>query len=110
MPLKTLFLNPPSFERIDGGASSRWPATRGSESYWYAIWVAYGMQVTRQCMSPDSEILLRDHDIRGGRGLFKAFVTAGQFGANELAKTSIDASINFFNAAEVASNRLPGSC
>ena len=30
MPLKTLFLNPPSFENFDGGASSRWPATARS--------------------------------------------------------------------------------
>ena len=41
MPLKTLFLNPPSFERFDGGASSRWPATREIESYWYPVWLAY---------------------------------------------------------------------
>ena len=41
MPLKTLFLNPPSFEGFDGGASSRWPATREIESYWYPIWLAY---------------------------------------------------------------------
>ncbi|ABF41320.1 Fe-S protein, radical SAM family [Candidatus Koribacter versatilis Ellin345] len=41
MPLKTLFLNPPSFENYDGGASSRWPATREIESYWYPVWLAY---------------------------------------------------------------------
>src|SRR5258706_1154145 len=41
MPLKTLFLNPPSFEKFDGGASSRWPATRELESYWYPVWLAY---------------------------------------------------------------------
>src|SRR3979490_2306269 len=41
MPLKTLFLNPPSFENFDGGASSRCPATRESESYWYPGWLAY---------------------------------------------------------------------
>jgi hopanoid biosynthesis associated radical SAM protein HpnJ len=40
-PLKTLFLNPPSFEKFDGGASSRWPATREIESYWYPVWLAY---------------------------------------------------------------------
>ena len=40
-PLKTLFLNPPSFENFDGGASSRWPATREIESYWYPVWLAY---------------------------------------------------------------------
>jgi hopanoid biosynthesis associated radical SAM protein HpnJ len=39
--MKTLFLNPPSFEKFDGGASSRWPATREIESYWYPVWIAY---------------------------------------------------------------------
>ncbi|MGB8112488.1 MAG: hopanoid biosynthesis associated radical SAM protein HpnJ [Candidatus Sulfotelmatobacter sp.] len=41
MPLKTLFLNPPSFDNFDGGAGSRWPATREIESYWYPVWLAY---------------------------------------------------------------------
>jgi hopanoid biosynthesis associated radical SAM protein HpnJ len=41
MPLKTLFLNPPSFENFDGGAGSRWPATREIESFWYPVWLAY---------------------------------------------------------------------
>ncbi len=41
MPLKTLFLQPPSFEKFDGGASSRWPATREIVSYWYPVWLAY---------------------------------------------------------------------
>ena len=41
MSMKTLFLNPPSFENYDGGASSRWPATREIESYWYPVWLAY---------------------------------------------------------------------
>jgi hopanoid biosynthesis associated radical SAM protein HpnJ len=40
-PMKTLLLNPPSFEKFDGGASSRWPATREIESYWYPVWLAY---------------------------------------------------------------------
>jgi len=39
--MRTLFLNPPSFERFDGGASSRWPATREIESYWYPVWLCY---------------------------------------------------------------------
>jgi hopanoid biosynthesis associated radical SAM protein HpnJ len=41
MHLKTLFLNPPSFDNFDGGAGSRWPATREIESYWYPVWLAY---------------------------------------------------------------------
>jgi len=39
--LKTLFLNPPSFEHFDGGASSRWPATREIDSFWYPVWLSY---------------------------------------------------------------------
>ncbi|MFZ0634091.1 MAG: hopanoid biosynthesis associated radical SAM protein HpnJ [Candidatus Acidiferrales bacterium] len=39
--MKTLLLNPPSFEKFDGGASSRWPATREIESYWYPVWLSY---------------------------------------------------------------------
>lgn len=41
MSMKTLLLNPPSFEKFDGGASSRWPATREIESYWYPVWLGY---------------------------------------------------------------------
>src|SRR5207247_5599159 len=39
--MKTLLLNPPSFVGFDGGASSRWPATREIESYWYPVWLTY---------------------------------------------------------------------
>ncbi|MGH9826927.1 MAG: hopanoid biosynthesis associated radical SAM protein HpnJ, partial [Blastocatellia bacterium] len=39
--MKTLLLNPPSFEGFDGGAGSRWPATREIESYWYPVWLGY---------------------------------------------------------------------
>lgn len=39
--LKTLLLNPPSFPNFDGGASSRWPATREITSFWYPVWLAY---------------------------------------------------------------------
>src|SRR5215813_7258298 len=41
MPMKTLFLNPPSFDKFDGGAGSRWPASREIESYWYPVWLCY---------------------------------------------------------------------
>ncbi|HVB35127.1 MAG TPA: hopanoid biosynthesis associated radical SAM protein HpnJ [Patescibacteria group bacterium] len=39
--MKTLLLNPPSFENFDGGASSRWPATREIASFWYPVWLTY---------------------------------------------------------------------
>ena len=50
--MKTLFLNPPSFEGFDGGASSRWPASREIESYWYPVWLCYPAG-----MLPDSRVL-----------------------------------------------------
>src|SRR6201984_578646 len=39
--MKTVGRTPPSFENFDGGASSRWPATREIESYWYPVWLTY---------------------------------------------------------------------
>ncbi len=39
--MRTLLLNPPSFQKFDGGAGSRWPATREIESYWYPVWLCY---------------------------------------------------------------------
>jgi hopanoid biosynthesis associated radical SAM protein HpnJ len=39
--MRTLFLNPPSFEGFDGGAGSRWPSTREIASYWYPVWLCY---------------------------------------------------------------------
>ena len=38
--LKTLFLNPPSFEGFDGGAGSRYQAKREIRSFWYPTWLA----------------------------------------------------------------------
>lgn len=39
--MKTLLLNPPSYEGFDGGASSRWPASREVASFWYPVWLCY---------------------------------------------------------------------
>ena len=50
--MRTLFLNPPSFEGFDGGASSRWPASREIESYWYPVWLCYPAGLI-----PDSRVL-----------------------------------------------------
>jgi hopanoid biosynthesis associated radical SAM protein HpnJ len=50
--MRTLFLNPPSFEGFDGGASSRWPSTREIESYWYPVWLCYPAG-----MLPDSKVV-----------------------------------------------------
>src|SRR5919206_704622 len=50
--MRTLFLNPPSFEGFDGGAGSRWPAAREIESYWYPVWLCYPAG-----MLPDSKVV-----------------------------------------------------
>ena len=50
--MRTLFLNPPSFEGFDGGASSRWPASREIESYWYPVWLCYPAGLI-----PDSKVV-----------------------------------------------------
>ncbi len=39
--MKTLLLNPPSFEKFDGGAGARYPARREIHSFWYPVWLAY---------------------------------------------------------------------
>ena len=39
--MKTLFLNPPSYDDFDGGAGSRYQATREVWSFWYPTWLCY---------------------------------------------------------------------
>src|SRR6202041_3022198 len=51
--MKTLLLNPPSFEKFDGGAGSRWPATREFESYWHPVWLAYPAGMFEGSRLPD---------------------------------------------------------
>ncbi len=50
--MRTLLLNPPSFENFDGGAGSRWPVTREVTSFWYPVWLAYPA-----AMIPESRLL-----------------------------------------------------
>src|SRR5581483_11262298 len=38
--MKTLFLQPPSFDGLDGGAGSRYQARREIRSFWYPTWLA----------------------------------------------------------------------
>ncbi len=38
--MRTLFLNPPSFDGFDGGAGARYQAKREIRSYWYPTWLA----------------------------------------------------------------------
>ncbi len=38
--MKTLFLQPPSFDGFDGGAGSRYQAKREIKSFWFPTWLA----------------------------------------------------------------------
>jgi hopanoid biosynthesis associated radical SAM protein HpnJ len=46
--MKTLLLNPPSFENFDGGAGARYPASREIRSFWYPTWLAYPAGLIRE--------------------------------------------------------------
>ena len=50
--MKTLLLNPPSYDDFDGGAGSRYQATREVWSFWYPTWLCYPA-----AMIPDSRVL-----------------------------------------------------
>jgi hopanoid biosynthesis associated radical SAM protein HpnJ len=50
--LKTLFLNPPSYEGFDGGAGSRYQARREIRSFWYPTWLAQPA-----ALLPDSRLI-----------------------------------------------------
>src|SRR3989304_616868 len=39
--MRTLFLNPPAYDNFDGGAGSRYQATREGWSFWYPTWLCY---------------------------------------------------------------------
>jgi hopanoid biosynthesis associated radical SAM protein HpnJ len=51
-PLKTLFLQAPSFDGFDGGAGSRYQAKREVKSFWYPTWLAQPAALV-----PDSRVL-----------------------------------------------------
>jgi len=46
--MKSLLLNPPSFEKFDGGAGSRYQATREITSFWYPVWLAYPVGLIKE--------------------------------------------------------------
>jgi hopanoid biosynthesis associated radical SAM protein HpnJ len=50
--MKTLFLNPPSYEGFDGGAGSRYQARREVRSFWYPTWLAQAAALV-----PDSTLV-----------------------------------------------------
>ena len=50
--MRTLFLQPPSFEGFDGGAGSRYQARREIKSHWYPTWLAQ-----LAALVPDSKLI-----------------------------------------------------
>jgi hopanoid biosynthesis associated radical SAM protein HpnJ len=52
MPMKTLFLHPPSFEGFDGGAGARYQARREIRSFWFPTWLAQPAALV-----PDSKLV-----------------------------------------------------
>lgn len=52
--MKTLFLNPPSFEGFDGGAGSRYQARREVKSFWYPTWLAQPAALVRNSKLVDA--------------------------------------------------------
>ncbi len=50
--MKTLFLNPPSFNGFDGGAGARYQARREIRSFWYPTWLAQAA-----AMVPESRLI-----------------------------------------------------
>jgi hypothetical protein len=61
--MKTLFLQPPSFEGFDGGAGSRYQARREIRSFWFPTWLAQPaalVEGSRLIDAPPAELALRD--------------------------------------------------
>ncbi len=68
--MKTLLLNPPSFEQFDGGAGSRYPARREIHSFWYPTWLAYPAGLIRESRLLDapSHGVSREETVRVAAG------------------------------------------
>ncbi|MDD2709633.1 MAG: hopanoid biosynthesis associated radical SAM protein HpnJ [Verrucomicrobiae bacterium] len=54
MGMRTLFLNPPSFEGFDGGAGSRYQARREVRSFWYPTWLAQPAAIVKNSKLVDA--------------------------------------------------------
>jgi hopanoid biosynthesis associated radical SAM protein HpnJ len=61
--MRTLFLNPPSYEGFDGGAGARYQAKREIRSYWYPTWLAQPAAIvpgSRLVDAPPAGLMLTD--------------------------------------------------
>ena len=61
--MKTLFLNPPSYEGFDGGAGARYQARREVCSFWYPTWLAQAAALVPESTlidAPPDELTLAD--------------------------------------------------
>lgn len=71
--MRTLFLNPPSFQGFDGGAGSRFQATREVRSFWYPTWLAQAAALVDESRVVDAPaddlsvddvlVIARDYDL-----------------------------------------------
>ena len=61
--MKTLFLNPPSFDGFDGAAGARYQARREIRSFWYPTWLAQVAAMvpgSKLIDAPPADITLQD--------------------------------------------------
>ena len=69
--MKTLFLNPPSYEGFDGGAGSRYQARREVRSFWYPTWLAQAAALVPDSTlidAPPDDLTLEQTSSRAPRG------------------------------------------
>lgn len=99
--MKTLFLNPPSFEGFDGGAGSRYQARREIRSFWYPTWLAQPAALT-----PGSRLLdCPPHDI----GVEECLKIAREYD-HVMLHTSTPSLRNDCKVAESIKSQRPGAC
>ncbi|MCL5096233.1 MAG: hopanoid biosynthesis associated radical SAM protein HpnJ, partial [Candidatus Omnitrophica bacterium] len=98
--MKTLFLNPPSFEGFDGGAGSRYQARREIRSFWYPTWLAQPAALV-----PDSKLMdCPPHDVD-----LKACLAAAKEYDHVIIHTSTPSLRNDCRVAEAIKEQKPGT-
>jgi hopanoid biosynthesis associated radical SAM protein HpnJ len=81
--LRVALLNPPSYEDFDGGAGSRYQATREVTSFWYPTWLCYpaGMVKESKVIDAPAENLSLEETLSRLRGydLVVMYTSAASF-------------------------------